>query len=47
MTDPAQLTPLERNWDEVLRFENFARYAEQSRQTQGGQVAELPARDAA
>lgn len=47
MTDPSQLTDLERNWDEVLRFENSERARKQSEQTRDGKVAELPERRAA
>lgn len=46
VTDPNQLTPLERYWDAVLRFENFERQVTQSEQTRDGKVAELPERRA-
>lgn len=45
MTDPTQMTPLERNWDEVLRFENARRYTEQSSATVSGRAAPLPPRE--
>lgn len=44
MNEPNVLTPAERNWDEVLRFENRERYVQQSAATVAGQRAELPPR---
>lgn len=45
MSDPIELTPLERTWDELQRFENRERYMRQSAQTRAGDPAPLPSRD--
>ncbi|XTQ92601.1 hypothetical protein ACQR5W_11820 [Xanthomonas sacchari] len=44
MTDPLHLTPLERYADDLLRFENFERYSQQSAHTKAEMVASLPKR---
>lgn len=42
--EPMTLTPAERDFDELLRFENAERYFAQSAATRDGEVAELPPR---
>lgn len=44
MTDPAQLTPLERYAEDLLRFKNFERMCEQSARTGVADPAPVPPR---
>ena len=39
MTDPIELTDLERHWDALQKFELRERYVEQSAHTKAGQPA--------
>lgn len=39
-----ELTPAERHVDELLRYENWERYTQQSARTVDGERAELPER---
>lgn len=43
MNDPIEMTPLERAWNDLQRFENVERYTRQSAATRDGQRAEPPA----
>lgn len=44
MNDPLHLTPLERYADDLIRFENWERYSQQSAETKAAMVASLPDR---
>ncbi|WP_017907540.1 hypothetical protein [Xanthomonas sp. SHU 199] len=44
MIDPLHLTPLEQHVDDLLRFENWERYSQQSAETKAAMVAILPRR---
>ncbi|WP_440984951.1 hypothetical protein ACQHIH_16195 [Xanthomonas sontii] len=44
MTDPLHLTPLEQHVDDLLRFENWERYSQQSAETKAAMLAILPRR---
>ncbi len=43
-TDPLQLTPLERLYDDIQRFANRDRYCAQSANTRDGAPGQLPVR---
>lgn len=42
--EPLHLTPLERHTDDLMRFENWERYSQQSSKTRNAQVGQLPPR---
>ncbi|MEJ7745269.1 MAG: hypothetical protein WKF61_00640 [Luteimonas sp.] len=43
-TDPLQMTPLEKHYDQLQKFENFSRYCQQSANTRDGAPGQLPVR---
>jgi len=43
-TEPLHLTPLEQQVDDLMRFENWERYSQQSSKTRNAQVGQLPPR---